>query len=187
MSDRRAKAKRVSPAAPALLVPRFVLSFNEMARKCGLTVDIGSRDPAPYDHWDNGHRRLVVIWSGKVKQLRATGIFNKSYRFPTGAQGMKFSFSQERRGRVFSEGRCWRVEVNCEEIPIRLEQHGDIEVIHYAEETAHGGAAAAVSDALRRQGRRIGRVVARSTPRAALLRCSSAESAPDPAARCRDR
>jgi hypothetical protein len=138
MNGQRAKAKCVSTETPALLVPRFVLSFNEMARKCGLAIDTGVRNDS-YDSWDNGRPQLVAIWSGTVKQLRATGIFLKSYRFPTGARGMQFRFSRERRGRMFSEGRCWMAEVNCGEMPIRLEQHGDIEVIHYAEETAYHG------------------------------------------------
>lgn len=125
--------------ATALLIPRFVHILNAMARKCGLAVDAGMRDPNPSESWDNqGRPQLVVIWRGTAKQLRETGLFPKSYHFPTGDLG-QFRFSFWRKGRMFKEGRCWRIEVDCGECPIHIEQQGAIEVIHYEEETAFHG------------------------------------------------
>jgi len=127
-----------STAASALLIPRFVHNLNAMAARCGLAVDTGARDPDPSECWDEGRGRLVAIWRGTAKQLRETGVLSPSYHFPLGERG-HFRFGWWRRGRVFKDGRGWRMELDCGEIPRRIEKHGEAEVISHEEATMYHG------------------------------------------------
>lgn len=127
-----------STAAPTALVPAFVHGLNAMASKLGLSVDVGTHDPKGDEPWDSEGPRLVAIWSGSVKQIRETGIFPSLYRFPDKGFG-RFRFTRHRRGLVEKQGRAWRIYLDCDEIPARIEKRGDIEVVYYSDRTAYYG------------------------------------------------
>jgi hypothetical protein len=126
MSGQRATTKRVSTETPALLIPRFVQDLNVIAERVGLSVLVAAADG-----------KLVATWRGSKKQMRATGLLTPGYRFPYGRCPFKNTMIEgsmivERRGVV-------RAEVYCGEIPNKIEHKGDIEVIHYKNETAYHG------------------------------------------------
>jgi hypothetical protein len=135
MANTKTKSSASTP-----LVPRFVHTLNALAKKSGLAVDTDTCAPKSSEPWpwDGDSDRLLAVWRGTAKQLRETGIFPKSYRFPMGARG-HFRFSRLRRGRLFKEGRYWKVEVDCGEIPSRIERRGGVEIAYYGENTAYHG------------------------------------------------
>lgn len=128
-----ATSKRsTAPSTPQVEdnIPRYIRSLNDWAAKRGFVVDVEKRDPDPGETWDRARKYFYMIWTGPIRLIRDSGYFPRCYRFPGCGSGT-FRFSKNRRGTVKKNSRGWVVAMNAGEVPQRIEQRGDVEVLHF--------------------------------------------------------
>lgn len=113
-----------------LPIPRFAQDFNAIAQKAGLAVSFATRER------NEGIQQLYAVWRGTPKKIMATGVFLRSYRFPLVAGEHRNSMIT---ARVFVDKRVIEAQVYCGVVPKRIEQNGDLEVIHGDGATAYYG------------------------------------------------